>query len=262
MVLNIYPKETEQIKEIAIKMNIPTLLVGEAGLGKSTTAIFAIDDLPYSTVNLSRQHDLVDLLGQYVLEKDPEGEGTRFAWKDGKVTKAVKEGHVLVLEELTMADASVLSALHGLIEQPPKLHTLQGDVEVHENFRIIGTCNPSWTNYQGVTDLNYAFQDRFAHIEFPFPSRDKVYKFLKPYQDNYKKRGVDRDDMYDLAKKLFDLYPDKLNHYMSLRGLKVFSMLLESMGEKEALQIAMLNRVDPDEREEVLDIVDNFIAIY
>lgn len=255
--MNIYPEETELIQALLNK-RINVLAVGEAGLGKSTTAVKACEEagLTFSTVNLSKQHDLIDLLGQYLLK------GNELIWRDGKVTRAAQNGDVLILEELTMAEPTVLSALHGLFEDPAKLHTLEGDVKIHPEFRVIGTANPSWTNYEGVTDLNYAFEDRFAHIVFDFPKKEAFMAYVKPYKDVLKTSRVNVDDFYDFTQNLFSLYPDKLNYYMSLRGIKFFCMLLEDHSVKKSLDIAFFNKIPPSERDEVVDIVDNYIALY
>ena len=261
--LNIYPKETKTIRKL-VDNNMPVMVIGEAGLGKSKTSEFAVEDLPHTSVNLSKQHDLVDLVGQYVLEKDigKGGEITQsFVFKHGKVTQAAEEGQVLILEELTMADPTVLSAFHGLSELPPKLHTIQGDIDVHPDFRLIGTANPSWTNYQGVLDLNYAFEDRFAHIIFDFPSKDKIMKFLEPYEKNFVKRDIDTEDLYNCAKYLFKSYPNTITSYLSLRGIKFFAMLLKDFSIIDSMNMAYLNKSAPDERGQITDVIDNFIPI-
>ncbi len=260
--MNIYPEKTDLIKHIAIDENMPTLLVGEAGLGKSYTAVLAAQSAERDcrTVNLSKQSDLVDLLGQFILEKD--GENSVFKWVDGVITQAAQEGKVLILEELTMADGTILAALHGLFEKKPKLYTTNGDVKIHPDFRVIGTSNPSWTNYNGVSELNYAFEDRFVHILFDFPQRQTIEKFLEPFERNIEKRDIDIDDIYDVAKRLFELYPRNVPNFLSLRGLEFFSKLLGTYNVKQSFELAILNKMEKEERSKVVDIIDNYIAIY
>ena len=264
---NIYPEETELIKNIAIKKGIPTMCVGEAGLGKSTTSVKAMEELdyPYETVNLSKQHDLVDLVGQFVMEKELDKNDNPvpyFVFKDGKVTHAAQEGKCLILEELTMAEPTVLSAFHGLAETPAKLHTTQGDIEVHDDFRLITTANPSWTNYEGVCDLNYAFEDRFAHILFGFPTQDKIEMFLARYESVLNDKDILIEDLYECRAKLFSLYPRQITNYLSLRGMKFFYELLEDYEVVPAMKMSFLNKCEPDERKEIADIIDNYIPQY
>jgi hypothetical protein len=211
-------------------------------------------------MNLSKQHDLVDLLGQYVLTESETGQ-MDMVWKDGKVTEAVKAGKVLILEELTMSEPTVLAALHGLFETPASLHTLEGDVEVHEDFRVICTANPSWTNYQGVSDLNYAFEDRFAHLEFGFPSEKAFLSLITPYEDNFEKRGVNLHSFYRVAKRLFEMYPDEADYYISLRGAQFFGKLLKHYSIRNALNMALLYKIPPSERNHYIDVIDRDMPV-
>lgn len=256
---NIYPEQTAVIRTLVDK-NIPALLVGEAGMGKSYTAKLAVSDLDFASMNLSKQHDLIDLLGQFVLTTDKHGNSVT-EWRDGKVTQAAKEGKVLILEELTMAEPTVLAALHGLIEIPPALHTITGDVEVHEDFRIIGTANPSWTNYQGVSDLNYAFEDRWGSVFFGFPDKEAFFNYVAPYEKILKQNDISTNTFYQMTTKLFSMYPTKINYYMSLRGVKFFCELLENYDVNKAMGIALLNRMSPAEQKEIGDVIDSHIPI-
>jgi nitric oxide reductase NorQ protein len=253
----IYQDNINKIKKL-LDINIATLLIGEAGMGKSFSSVEACKQAnrPYTTINLSKQHDLVDLLGQYILK------GNETIWVNQKVTNAVEQGKVLILEELTMAEPTILAALHGLIEQPPKLHTLNGDVEIHPDFRVIGTANPAWTNYMGVSDLNYAFQDRFAHIIFGFPNKKDFKTFIMPYEVVLGQHDINVGTLYKATHELFDMYPEQNSYYMSLRGLKFFCQLLEcDYNKKEAMEISFINKINPEEKESILDIIDKYIPI-
>lgn len=253
----IYKENIEKIQKL-VDMNIPVLLIGEAGMGKSFSAVQAMKEAgrPYTSINLSKQHDLVDLLGQYVL-KDGET-----VWVDQKVTQAAKEGKTLILEELTMAEPTILAALHGLIEIPAKLHTLEGDIDIHPNFRVIGTANPSWTNYQGVSDLNYAFEDRFAHIVFDFPNNEDFQTLLRPYDATVKEKDFTLEHLYRMSSELFGMYPERSEYYISLRGAQFFCQLLSNGYEiREAMEIAFINKVRPSEKNSILDIIDKYIPV-
>lgn len=216
----------------------------------------------YTSINLSNQHDVVDLTGSYTLEEVHGQNGTvtnKTLWRDGKVVEAARTGKVLILEELTMANPSVLAAFHGLFEAQPKITTNNGDVEIKEGFQVIATANPSWTNYQGVTDLNYALEDRFVHIMFGFPERESFDVFIEPYLENFKKNDIEAKQLYGMCENLFKSYPDTTNYYMSLRGIDFYSRLLKYYDEREALEYAFINKIEPDRRNLVLDIIDKYI---
>lgn len=252
----IYRENIEKIKKL-LEMNIPGLLIGEAGMGKSFSGRIACSELEreHESINLSKQTDLVDLLGQFVLKNNET------VWVDQKVTSAAKEGKVLILEELTMSEPTILAALHGLIEIPPKLHTLDGDVDVHEDFRVIGTANPHWTNYQGVSELNYAFEDRFAHIVFDFPNETDFRTLLRPYAENMSAAGLDMRHFYSMASEIYGMYPERTGSYISLRGAQFFCQLLDAYDKREAIEMAYVNKVHPNEKNGVLDIIDKYIPL-
>jgi MoxR-like ATPase len=260
--VNMYVTETKKIKRL-VEANIPTLIIGQAGMGKSFTLKKAVESmgLEYTAMNLSKQNDLVDLLGQFVLIDDKDGNSIT-KWIEGPVTERAMNGGVLILEELTMGEPTILAALHGLFEENPTLMTLgNGKVEVHPDFRVCASANPSWTNYNGVSDLNYALEDRFAHVEFAFPSETAFYNYMKPFDAIFKKKSVKMESFYKMCKKLFEMYPDGVDGYLSLRGMKVFGKMLEFYKPKDALDIALLNRFSPSDRKRIGDIIDNQISL-
>ena len=74
-----------------------------------------------------------------------------FAWADGTLVKAVKEGRWLILENANFCDASVLDRLNSLLEPGGSLlinehRTSEGiaeRIQPHPDFRIFLTMNPS-----------------------------------------------------------------------------------------------------------------------
>lgn len=251
-----YADKVSKIAKLAEK-NIPTLLIGEAGMGKSFTARVALDGInkEYMSINLSRQTDTCDIIGQYTLKNDET------VWVDQPASICAKKGIAFIMEELTMADPTILAALHGLIEDNPKLHTLNGPVEVAEGFHAIGTANPAWTNYSGVSELNYAFEDRFAEIVFDFPSESDFKLFLKPHAKTLEDNDVTAHQLYRMGSTLFSMYPDSNSYYMSLRGFNFFCQLLDAYSVQESIEIAFINKVHPNERGGIMETIDAFLPL-
>ena len=73
--------------------------------------------------------------------------GRLFEWVDGPLVVAMKQGGVILLDEISLADDSVLERLNSVLE-PERLLLLAekgGDTETitaHENFRVLATMNP------------------------------------------------------------------------------------------------------------------------
>lgn len=251
-----YKDKLSKIQNV-VKKNIPLLLIGEAGMGKSYTARLALEamDKDYMSINLSRQSDLVDIVGQYTLD------GEKTVWKPQPASICASEGKAFIMEELTMADPTILAALHGLMEIPAKLHTLNGPVDVHPDYRTIATANPAWTNYSGVSELNYAFEDRFAEVIFDFPSRKDFDIFLNPYQEILEAKDISNRQLFDIGSSLFSMYPDETQYYMSLRGFMFFCELLDTYSVQESMEMAFINKVHPEERSGIIDNIDSILPM-
>lgn len=251
-----YKDKIQKIQKI-VKKNIPLLLIGEAGMGKSFSARLALEQMkkPFMSINLSRQSDLVDIVGQYTLK------GDETVWKPQPASICASEGKAFIMEELTMADPTILAALHGLMETPAKLHTLNGPVDVHEDYRTIATANPAWTNYSGVSELNYAFEDRFAEVIFDFPNKRDFEIFLNPYARVLEDNDISPKQLYDIGHSLFSMYPDESQYYMSLRGFEFFCKLLDTYNIQESMEMAFINKVHPEERAGIIDNIDSILPM-
>ena len=77
-----------------------------------------------------------------------------FEWCDGPLVQAMKEGAMFLVDEISLADDSVLERLNSVLEPERTLvlaekggggHSAKDDIDVlvaHKDFKIIGTMNP------------------------------------------------------------------------------------------------------------------------
>lgn len=142
------------------------MLIGESGTGKSTAArVLAYRaGIPYISINLSANTEETDLFGTMipnpskVNEKDSE-----FIWKDGLITKAIRNGYVIILEEINFAKPSILGKLNSLLDETRQVELPNGElIKAHKNFRIIATCNIA---YEGTNRFNKALINRFEIVK-------------------------------------------------------------------------------------------------
>ena len=102
-------------------------------------------------------------------------DGTRskklFEWCDGPLVTSMREGHMLLIDEISLADDSVLERLNSVLE-PGRLLVLaeKGGDSVDEivgcdNFRIIATMNPGGDF--GKKELSPALRNRFTEVWVP-----------------------------------------------------------------------------------------------
>ncbi|MEZ9922365.1 AAA family ATPase, partial [Vibrio breoganii] len=88
-------------------------------------------------------------------------------WMDGCLTKAMREGHILILNEIDLMDPAELANMNAILEGSPLvISQLDGEIIApHPNFRVVATSNSNGSGsdgmYVGVQRLNLAFMDRF-----------------------------------------------------------------------------------------------------
>lgn len=165
-------KEHGQILEtvaFAIKEDLPVLLIGETGVGK-TSAIRHIASKTNNSlrrVNVNGSMTAEDFVGQLLVNE----KGT--FWKDGVLTEAMRKGYWIVIDEINGASAEILFVLHSLLDDDKYIvltdHPEREIVPAHKNFRIFATMNPP-ERYAGTKELNKALLSRFAlTITVPIP---------------------------------------------------------------------------------------------
>ena len=133
----------ELCRELGSDRLTPVCVYGPTGTGKSTVvqlaaSLFKRCKYPdIITVQMSDQIDARLLLGSYHSTDLPG----QFVWKAGCLTKAVLNGHWIVLEDLDSASADVITLFDGLIDSGRLSVPGYGEIKkFHPEFRIISTC--------------------------------------------------------------------------------------------------------------------------
>lgn len=101
-----------------------------------------------------------------------DGSGA-FMWIDGPVTDVVRNGGVLLLDEVNFISPKIYTNLYSLTDGRRSITLLDhhGEtIEAHPDLTIFATMNP---DYVGTTPLNYAFRNRFD-IQIPWDYDDAV----------------------------------------------------------------------------------------
>lgn len=149
----------EAIYDYAITNGLNVLIEGEAGTGKTTSAMrySALRNLPFYSVSSNVGAEPSQLFGKYV----PDSDGN-FVWQDGGVTQLVRHGGVLLLNEINFLPPKVATVLMGLLDDRRQITLLDHKGEVinaNPNLLVIADYNEG---YRGTSRLNEAFADRFA----------------------------------------------------------------------------------------------------
>jgi MoxR-like ATPase len=92
----------------------------------------------------------------------------QFEWVDGPLVQCMRNGGVLLIDEISLAEDSVLERLNSVLESEKTLVVSEkGDgsvqeMQAHPNFMIIATMNPSGD--YGKKELTPALRNRFTEV--------------------------------------------------------------------------------------------------
>ena len=175
--------------EAAYQQHIPVLLKGPTGCGKTRfveymawklgrplTVIKDNDSVqPMSEgevrvplVTIACHEDLTasDLVGRYLLDS----EGTR--WIDGPMTRAVKAGAILYLDEVVEARKDTTVLIHPLTDHRRILPVEKTGsiIEADDRFLLCISYNPHYQS--ALKDLKHSTRQRFISVEFDYPPAD------------------------------------------------------------------------------------------
>ncbi|TKS75776.1 Midasin MIDAS-containing protein [Collichthys lucidus] len=164
----------------ALRFGESVLLVGDTGCGKTTICqlFAALAGQKFFSVNCHLHMETSDFLGglrpvRHTHQTD--GEDSRlFQWHDGPLVLAMKEGGVFLMDEISLADDSVLERLNSVLETEKSLVLAEkgsgdnDDVELIRaaaTFRLVATMNPGGDF--GKKELSPALRNRFTEIWCP-----------------------------------------------------------------------------------------------
>ncbi|ELA41436.1 uncharacterized protein VICG_01541 [Vittaforma corneae ATCC 50505] len=154
----------------------PVLLIGETGIGKTRVCevVSSMLCLNLRSINLYSGIESSDFIGHPYFEKG------KIHWMDGPLVKAMNDGDAFLIDEINLAEDSVLERLNSVLEDKRYLFIPEIDKEVyaHSNFRIVATMNPSGDF--GKRELSPALRNRFTEIYFELEP-DEYYEIFDKF---------------------------------------------------------------------------------
>jgi cobaltochelatase CobS len=235
-------------------------VTGPTGSGKTSlvTQVAARLNWPVHAVTCHGRLELNDLIGQFTLV-----EGT-MTFVHGPLSQSVRDGHVLIMNEIDLMDPSELAGLNDCLEGQPLVIAQNGGevIRPHPKFRLVATGNSAGAGdqtglYQGVLRQNLAFLDRFRLIEIGYPE--------PPLEDSLLATAIPaipapiREKMIRVANEVRKLFvggtdgAGMLSVTLSTRGLLRWAALTVAFkGAPNALEYALDRaltlRAEPEQR--------------
>ena len=167
--------------EHAWRNRLPLLIKGPTGCGKSRFVEHMAARLgrPLVTVACNEDTGATDLLGRHLLK------GGETIWCDGPLTRAVRTGAILYLDEVAEARPDVLVSIHPLTDhrRTVYLDRLGEEISAPPEFMLVASYNPGYQN--SLKELKPSTRQRFISIAFDFPEKDAEIEVI------IKESGVD-----------------------------------------------------------------------
>jgi cobaltochelatase CobS len=247
-------------------------ITGPTGSGKTSgvTEIAARLNWPVQQVTAHGRMELTDLIGHHALVAGAPGEPPVMKFMYGPLAIAMREGHILLINELDLADPAEIAGLNDVLEGQPLVIAQNGGeiIKPHPMFRVIATGNSAGTGdqsglYQGVLMQNLAFMDRFRFTEVSYADEEAERQILErvtPRLPESIRKGMVR--IAGEVRKLFLGGEDgegELSITMSTRTLVRWAKLsLAFRGAPNALEYALeqalLIRAAKEEKEAIIRI--------
>ncbi|CAJ0583659.1 unnamed protein product, partial [Mesorhabditis spiculigera] len=215
------PQHTEVLRNLARDFSLGShlLLIGNQGVGKNKLAdrFLQLIGRPRHYMQLHRDTTVESLTLQTTIE------GGKLVHEDSALVKAVRNGHVLVVDEADKAPLHVIAILKSLLDsgtlvlgdgrriQPA--HFPEGDktIPLHPEFKMIMLANRPGFPFLG-NDLFGVLGDLFSVHSVDNPSRDSELQMLRLYgpevpEDHLLKLVAAFSELRDMADSGILQYP-------------------------------------------------------
>ncbi|MBX7147665.1 CbbQ/NirQ/NorQ/GpvN family protein [bacterium] len=166
--------EEESVLTHAYRQKIPLLLKGPTGCGKSRFVEKMAHQLnrPLITVACNEDTSASDLVGRYLVK------GGETVWQDGPVTRAIKTGSFLYLDEIAEAREDVVVLIHSLTDHRRELYIdrLNEVLKAPSEFMLLVSFNPGYQS--ALKEMKPSTRQRFIALNFNYPILEAEIKIV------------------------------------------------------------------------------------
>lgn len=219
---------------------LPVMLKGPTGCGKTRFVEHMAWRLGRPLVTVACHEDLTanDLLGRYLIL------GDETVWQDGPLTRALRVGAILYLDEVVEARQDTTVVIHPLSDhrRTLSLEKTGETVAAAPGFQLVISYNPAYQ--QALKDLKPSTRQRFASLTFDFPDREREAAILMG------EGGVPRDcavTLVELAARMRPLRERGLPEAPGTRTLVAAARLIASgIPQRRACEVAIADALTDD----------------
>jgi len=247
-------KNEEEIFKKCHQAKLPLILKGPTGCGKSRFVdAMAFDlNLPVVTVACNEDTSATDLIGRFLIK------GNETVWQDGPLTRAVRTGALLYLDEVVEAREDVIVLIHSLSDYRRNLYidALTESIHCPESFQLILSYNPGYQ--KSFKDLKPSTKQRFVSIEFDYAKPEIETKIVSTESGLEEKSAR---ALVALANKIRSLAELSLAESVSTRLLVNAALLIKAgVNTRAACEVAISNALSDDR--DVIKAINDLISLY
>ncbi len=253
---NYYLPQSNEVElfEAAAEMNLPVLIKGPTGCGKTRFIETMGEKLGREVYTVVCHDDLsaADLVGRHLIDEN----GTY--WQDGPLTKAVRNGGICYLDEIIEARKDTTVVLHSLADYRRVLPIDRtGElVEAHPDFMLVVSYNPGYQNV--LKGMKPSTKQRFLSLSFTYPKPEIEKEVI------IKESGVNEEiakKLVNIAGEIRQLSDSEIQEAVSTR-LLIYAAKLMVQGF-DPYQACMHSIVESlSDEEDVLEVLRKLITLH
>lgn len=251
-----YKEHSNEVElfEAAASMNLPILIKGPTGCGKTRFIEAMGEKLGRKVYTVVCHDDLsaADLVGRHLID-----EGGTF-WQDGPLTKAVRDGGICYLDEIIEARKDTTVVLHSLADYRRVLPIDRtGEmIEAHPDFMLVVSYNPGYQNV--LKGMKPSTKQRFISLSFDYPNADIEKEII------IKESGVDAEiaqKLVTIAGEIRKLSDNEIQEAVSTRLLVYAAKLItKGFDEYEACMHSIVESLSDDN--EVIEVLEKLMSLH